>query len=46
MTRVNLKSNSIVYMPVGTELTLMQEGKRKFFADTKTGKEIKLYQNP
>ena len=37
---------AIYDMPVGTELTLMQEGKRRFFEDTKTGKEIKLYQDP
>lgn len=34
---------AIYDMPVGTELTLMQEGKRKFFIDTNTGKEITLY---
>lgn len=34
---------AIYDMPVGTEVTLMQEGKRKFFVDTNTGEEIKLY---
>jgi len=34
---------AIYNMPVGTELTLIQEDKRKFFIDTNTGKEITLY---
>jgi hypothetical protein len=34
---------AIYDMPVGTEVTLMQEGKRKFFVDTNTGEEIHLY---
>ncbi|SHI24961.1 hypothetical protein SAMN02745823_03886 [Sporobacter termitidis DSM 10068] len=33
----------IYNMSIGTELTLIQEGKRKFFIDTNTGKEITLY---
>lgn len=34
---------AIYDMPVGTELTLMQEDKRKFFVDTNTGEEVSLY---
>jgi hypothetical protein len=34
---------AIYDMPVGTEITLMQAGKRKYFIDTNTGEEIKLY---
>lgn len=34
---------AIYDMPVGTEVTLMQEGKRKFFVDSNTGEEITLY---
>ncbi len=34
---------AIYDMPVGTEVTLMQDGKRKFFIDTSTGKEITLH---
>lgn len=34
---------AIYDMPVGTELALAQEGKRKYFVDSKTGEEIKLY---
>lgn len=33
---------AIYDMKVGTELTLIQEGKRKLFIDTNTGKEIAL----
>ena len=33
---------AIYDMPVGTEVTLIQEGKRRFFVDTDTGKEIVL----
>ena len=31
---------AIYDMPVGTELTLILEGKRKFFIDTRTGQPI------
>lgn len=34
---------AIYEMPVGTEITLMYENKRKYFVDSETGKEIKLY---
>ncbi len=33
---------AIYDMQVGTELTLVQEGKRKFFVDTNTGEEISI----
>lgn len=34
----------VIYdMRVGTELTLVQEGKRKFFIDSNTGKEVSSY---
>lgn len=34
---------AIYAMPIGSEVTLMQEGKRKYFVDTNSGKEIALY---
>jgi hypothetical protein len=36
---------AIYDMPVGTEVTLMHEGKKKFFIDTNTGEEITLYKD-
>lgn len=37
--------NNTAAMPVGTEVTLMTEGKRKFFIDTNNGEEITLYKD-
>ncbi len=34
---------AIYDMPIGTEVTLIQEGKKKYFIDTNTGQKINLY---